>query len=166
MKKSATLFLVRSAIITALYVALSLLVMPISFGFIQVRISEGLTLLALIMPEAIPALFIGCLISNLVGGCAPLDIVFGSLTTLIAAFGTFLMGRVIKKTWLKIILGGLFPVILNALFLPLIWYFCYGQLEFVYVVQALIIFAGQLLAVYGVGSPLYLVIKRNKRLFR
>jgi uncharacterized membrane protein len=164
MKKSATFFLARTAIITALYVALSLLVMPLSFGFIQVRISEGLTLLALIMPESIPGLYLGCIISNLVGGCAPLDIIFGSLVTLVAAVLTFLSGKIIKKTWLKILVGGIFPVLLNALFLPLIWYYCYGKLEFIYIVQAGIIFLGQALAVYLVGTPLYLVVKKYNRL--
>ena len=164
MKKRVTLFLARTALITALYVALSLLVMPLSFGFIQVRISEGLTLLALIMPECIPGLYLGCIISNLVGGCAPLDIIFGSLITLVAAILTFISGKIIKKTWLKILVGGIFPVLLNALFLPLIWYYCYGQMEFIYIVQAGIIFLGQALAVYLVGTPLFLVIKKYNRL--
>ncbi len=160
--KKTTKMLARAGVFAGLYVVLSLLVMPLSFGFVQVRLSEGLCLLPLIFPEAVPALFIGCVISNVVGGCMVLDIIFGSLITLVAAVLSWLVGKLFKQTFLKITVGGLFPVILNAFLLPVVWYFCYGGLEYIYIVQAAIILAGQAFSVYAVGTPIYLACKKLK----
>ena len=68
--------------------------------------------------------------------------------------------HVIKNKPLRIALGGSFPVLLNALFLPLIWYYCYGQLEYLYLFQSLLIFIGQAVAVYGLGSLAYVGLER------
>lgn len=163
MQKS-TLIIVRAGLIAGLYVALSLITMPIASGAIQFRISEALTILPLFFIEAIPALFVGCMLSNLITGCLLLDIVFGSLITLIASILTFFVGKVFKNTFLKIFLGGLFPVLLNALFLPLIWVKVYGVLEYVYYLQALFLLISQSLSVYACGSPLYLAVRKlNKK---
>lgn len=79
-----------SAIIAALYAALTMLLAPISYGAIQCRVSEAFTLLPMLLPEAIPGLFLGCLISNLFSPVVTIwDIVFGSLATLLAACGTY-----------------------------------------------------------------------------
>lgn len=86
--KNRTNTLTRAAIIAALYAALTILLSPMSFGLIQVRLSEALTLLPVILPEAVPALAVGCLIANLLGGAMALDIVFGALATLLAAICT------------------------------------------------------------------------------
>lgn len=75
----------RGAIIAAIYAALTLLLAPISYGQIQLRISEALTLLPIVLPEAVPALAVGCLLANVMGGCTILDIVFGTLATFFAA---------------------------------------------------------------------------------
>lgn len=81
-----------SAVIAALYAALTLLLAPISFGAVQLRVSEALTLLPMVMPQAIPGLFVGCLIANLYTGMIT-DIIFGSLATLLAAIGTHVLRR-------------------------------------------------------------------------
>ena len=83
--KSNTKYLCDAAMIAAVYVALSLLFMPISFGPIQCRISEMLTVLPAFLPAAIPGVAIGCLIANILGGAILPDIVFGTFATLIAA---------------------------------------------------------------------------------
>ncbi len=160
MKKSSTLKLARAGVIAGLYVAVSLLVFPISSGAIQVRLSEALCILPLVWIESVPALFIGCMLSNLITGCAFFDIILGSVVTLISAISTCLLGRAIKNTALKIMLGGLFPVILNALILPLIWVWCYGAIEYMYLVQAGVLFLGQAISVYGLGTPLYLSVEK------
>ena len=85
---SNTTALARGAIIAALYAATTLLLAPISYGEIQVRLSESLTLLPILLPEAVPALTIGCLLANVLGGCTIFDIVFGTLATLLAAICT------------------------------------------------------------------------------
>lgn len=159
MFKQSTKKIARAGIIAGLYVILSLLTLPISNGAIQVRIAEGLTLLPLLFPESMVSIFVGCFLTNILTGCAILDAVLGAFITLLAGALTFAVGSIIKKQTLKVVLGGLFPVVINALLLPLIWYFCYGKLEQVYVIQALLIFAGQAVAVYGVGVPMYLTTK-------
>ena len=153
--------IVRAGIIGGLYVVLSLLTLPIASGAIQFRVSEALTLLPLFFVEAIPALFVGCMLSNLISGCMALDIVLGSLITLVASILTFIVGKMLKKSWLKVLIGGLFPVILNALFLPIIWVVCYGAIEYVYYLQVLFLLISQSLSVYLIGSPMYFTLKKR-----
>ena len=80
--------LVRGALIAALYAALTIFLAPISFGSIQFRLSEVLTVLPFIMPEAVPGLTIGCLLANWLGGSTIFDIIFGTIATFLAAFIT------------------------------------------------------------------------------
>ena len=80
----------RAGIIASLYIATSFVTAPIASGAIQIRLSEALTLLALIFPETVPALFVGCGLTNLITGCAPYDIIFGSLITLFASVLTLI----------------------------------------------------------------------------
>ena len=82
MRDKRVLFLTQAAVIAALYVVLCEVFAPISFRNIQVRIAEGLTILPFFTPAAIPGLFVGCLIGNMLGGAIPLDVVCGSLATL------------------------------------------------------------------------------------
>ena len=91
MNRKKTLSLAYSAAIAAIYVALTMLVAPIAFGPVQFRISEALTILPFFTPVAIPGLFVGCLLANLLGSAAIWDVVFGSLATLIGAVGTWLL---------------------------------------------------------------------------
>ena len=77
----------QGAVIAALYVVLTMVFAPISFGPVQVRIAEALCILPMFTPAAIPGLFIGCLIANLIGGGIILDVIFGSIATLIGAVG-------------------------------------------------------------------------------
>ena len=150
----------RAGVVAALYVALSFAVLPVASGAIQFRPSEALCVLPLFFPETIPALFIGCMLSNLITGCAVWDIIFGSVITLIATALTFLSGRLIKNVAAQIAVGGLFPVLLNAFLLPLIWYYCYGELEYVYVLQVLFLIISQSVSVYLLGTFCYFGVKR------
>lgn len=159
MFKFTTKKLARAGVVAALYVVLSLAVLPVASGAIQFRPSEALTILPLFFAESIPALFVGCMISNLITGCAVWDIIFGSVITLVSGILTFFVGRLIKNDVLKVLVGGIFPILLNALFLPLIWYFCYG-LEYLYILHILFLLASQSVVIYGLGFPLYFAMKR------
>lgn len=106
--KSSVTSLTRAALIAALYAALTLLLAPISYGQIQIRLSECLTLLPVLLPEAIPALAVGCLLANILGGCSVFDIVFGTLATLLAAACT----RLLRKNRM---LAAAMPVLFNGL---------------------------------------------------
>ena len=162
MLKNTTKRLARTGIIAGLYVVLSLLVFPVASGAIQFRASELLTLLPLIFVEAVPALFIGCFISNLVTGCALIDVIFGSIVTLVAGVLTYLISLIVRKQGLKIFVGGLFPVFLNALLLPLIWVWCYGALEYIYPVQALFLLLSQSVVIYLLGAPTCVAVQKLK----
>ena len=101
-----------SAVIAALYAALTLLLAPISYGPVQLRLSEAMTLLPILLPQAVPGLFVGCLITNLYTGMLT-DIIFGSLATLLAAVGTYLLRK-------KPILAAACPVVSNGVIVGLV----------------------------------------------
>ena len=88
-----TLYLAQAATIAALYLLFTLLTLEFSSGIIQLRLSEALAVLPYFTPAAIPGLTVGCLLSNLIGGCAPWDVVFGTLATLIGAILAYLVRR-------------------------------------------------------------------------
>ena len=93
MKNSKITFLVQAAAIAAIYVVLTVAFAPISFGEVQIRFAEALTILPFFTPAAVPGLFVGCLIANILGGAILPDIIFGSLATLIGAVGTYLLRK-------------------------------------------------------------------------
>lgn len=97
-----------SAMIAALYAALTLLLAPISYGAIQCRISEAMTLLPMLLPQAVPGLVVGCLVSNLLSPVAIWDVLFGTLATLLAAVGT-------RRFRSKPVLAALCPIVSNGL---------------------------------------------------
>lgn len=113
--------LVQAAMIAAVYVVLTFIAN--AFGLanyaIQVRFSEALTILPYFTPAAIPGLFIGCLLSNILTGCALPDIVFGSLATLIGAFGTYALRR---WKWCAPVC----PILANTVIVPLVLIYGYG----------------------------------------
>ena len=166
MKTSTTKRLCRAGIIAALYTVLTYVFAPFAFGPFQIRPAEALCILALIYPESIPALTVGCALSNLASPYAFYDVTFGSLTTLISSFIAYLVGSKIKNVPIKIFVGGLFPVLLNAIFIPFVIVFlCDGGGDSVWV--AYFTFVGSFLLtqsvwVYGLGAPLYLSIARLK----
>ena len=160
--------LCRAGIIAALYVALTYAFAPFAFGPLQVRPAEALCILALIYPEAIPALWVGCMLSNLASPFFVYDVFIGSLATLVAAFISYLVGRFIKNTPLKLILGGLPVVLFNAAIIPLIIVFlCGGGEGFSSAWIAYFTYAGSIALteavwVYALGTPLYFTIKKIK----
>ena len=119
MKENKTRNLVFGALIAAIYVVLTMVFRPISFGPIQFRISEALCVLPYFTPAAIPGVFIGCLISNLLGGSVMMDVIFGSLATLLGALGTRLLR---KNRWLAC----LPPIVSNVIIVPFVLTYAYG----------------------------------------
>lgn len=127
------LSLVHAAVIAALYVVLTLLANTLGLAnyAIQLRFSEALTILPFFTPAAVPGLFVGCLLSNILTGCMPLDVIFGSLATLLGALGTwFLCGRtksVISAKHPEITkwLAPLPPIIANTLIVPFVLAYVY-----------------------------------------
>ena len=166
MKKDSTKRLCRAGVIASLYVVLTFAFSSFAFGPFQVRPAEALCFLPLLFPEAVPALFIGCALSNFLSAYSVYDIVFGSLASLFAGLGTLYMGKLLKKQVLKITLGGLFPVLINAFVIPLIIVFlcgdthAYESVQIAYFANVAIFLGTQTVWVYGLGVPLYLSIKK------
>lgn len=145
-----TMFIVRSAVIAALYAALTLALYPISFGAVQFRVSEALTLLPIVMPEAIPGLFVGCLVSNLIGSATPWDIIFGSLATLIAAILTYATRR-------NKILAAFWPVLCNTVIVGMVLALTLNLPVFLTMGE---VGLGELAVVYTVGMAMLAALKR------
>jgi uncharacterized membrane protein len=101
----------RGALIAALYIVLCVVLQPISYGVIQIRFAESLTLLPMLFFEAVPGLFLGALVANILGPLGLIDVVGGSLATLVAAYLTYYF----RDT----IIGYLSPVVVNAIFVSL-----------------------------------------------
>ncbi len=119
MKKSKVQFLTQAAMIAAIYVVLTYVFQPFGFMDVQVRVAEALTILPFFTPAAIPGLFVGCLLGNMLGGAVLLDIVMGSLTTLVAASISYLLR---KNKYLV----ALPPIIGNAIVVPWVLRIGYG----------------------------------------
>ena len=136
----------------------SCLFYPLSFGGVQVRFSEGLSLLPILFPESVMGLIVGCLISNFFGN-GILDIVFGTLATAISCVLTRLVTRKIKNDWVKVVVGGIFPIVTNALIVPITFLGVTANVG-VYIISALQVFIGQFIAVYLFGAPAYFLCKK------
>lgn len=120
MKNKNVLFMTHAAMIAAIYVVLTYIFAPFSFGEVQIRIAEALTILPVFTPAAIPGLFIGCLIGNILGGAILPDIIFGSLATLIGAIFTYMLRDQHK------VLAILPPIISNTIIVPFVLKLGYG----------------------------------------
>lgn len=163
--------LCRAGVIAALYVALTYAFGAIAYeGIPEIRPAEALTVLPLFFPEAVPALWIGCMLANLGSPFIIYDVPVGGLATLVAALMTFAAGKLIKNRVLKLAVGGLFPVLINAFIIPLIIVFlCPGGADgFPSANIAYWAFFGgmcatQSLWVYGLGTPLYIAIYRMRQ---
>ena len=159
--------LTEGAMIAAAYAVLTLFFWQFSSMQIQVRISEAMCILPLFTYSAVPGLTAGCFLINLIMG-NPWDAIFGSLATFLAALVTYLLGRLGKK-W-SYAIAPMAPVFFNGLIIPFVLYFGYGITAFgdttglwaVLGLQALSIAIGEAIACYGMGIPLYLLIKRTK----
>jgi len=154
MKRFSVRSMCLSAVIAALYAALTLGFQAISYGPVQFRVSEALTLLPVVFPEAVPGLAVGCLISNLFNpmGATVYDVVFGTLATLLAAVLT----RLIKgSVWLR----ALPPVLCNAVIIGFVITYGYG-VDLLWM-NMLTVGIGQAVVCYVLGVPLVRVLEKQ-----
>lgn len=162
----------RAGVIAALYVAMTYAFGVLSFqGLLQVRPAEALTILPLFFPEAVPALWIGCMLANLASPFLAYDVPIGGLATLVAALGTYGIGRLIKYdkemsklrkalNVLLVVVGGLIPILVNAFVVPGIIIATGGDVDFESPIIAYWYFFASMCAteslwIYGLGIPLY-----------
>ena len=143
-----------AAIIAALYVVLTYLAsaMGLASFAVQVRFSEALTILPIFSPAAIPGLFVGCVLANVLTGCALWDVIFGSIATLIGALGTYFL----KK---HKILATLPPIIANTVIVPFVLLNVYN-LDGTYWFFALTVCLGEIISCGVLGSVLLNALSR------
>ncbi|MBQ3652875.1 MAG: QueT transporter family protein [Synergistaceae bacterium] len=145
----------RGALIGALYAVLTISLAPISYGPVQFRVSEALTLLPFYLPEAIPGLFAGCVFANFFGGFGLPDMVFGSLATLIAA--------VLSRKSGNIYLAALWPVVSNMIIIGVM---LHVLIEVPLVATCIYVGLGEAGACYVVGVPLMKILEARKIIVR
>lgn len=172
MRNKKVLFITQSAAIAALYVVLTLLANALGLAnyAIQVRFSEALTILPYFTPSAIPGLFVGCIISNILTGCHPIDTVFGSLATLVGAIITYLIAHGFKmpgsegyrsKSTLRKWLCPIPPIVANIIVVPQVIRYCYGSEDSVSFLM-LTVGAGEIISCMILGMILlYALDSRN-----
>lgn len=160
MKNKKVQFLTHAAMIAAIYVVLTLVFQAISFGEIQVRIAEALSILPAFTPAAIPGLFIGCIIGNIFGGSILPDIIFGSLATLIGACFTYLLRKQNKY------LAPLPPIVSNTVIVPLVLRYAYGfNLPIAFMM--LTVGIGEIISCGVLGMILYSsLVKHRHKIFK
>ena len=149
--------LTTGAMIAALYVALTYVshMFGLASGAIQVRLSEALTILPYFTSAAIPGLFVGCILSNLLTNCAVWDIVFGSIATLIGAIFSFLLRD--KSKWF----APLPNILSNSAIIPFILIYVYGLKE-AYYIHLISILIGELVSGGILGMILFFVLEKHK----
>ena len=167
-QSNRTLKLAVSAVIAALYAALTIALAPISYGPLQFRVSEALTVMPFLIPGTVWGVFIGCILANLYTGSV-LDILFGSLATLLAALLTAHFGKK-GNTVKNRLLGCLMPVVFNAVIVGAVLTWGYQIREFEsplksYAFNALTVGLGEAGVLYLIGYPLMQYLPRI-RFFR
>ena len=150
-----TLLIVQAAMVATIYIVLTFIAN--AFGLanhaIQIRFSEALTILPYFTPAAIPGLFVGCFLSNILTGCALPDIIFGSLATLIGALCTYKLRR---YKWLAPVP----PIVANMIIVPFVLLYAYGvkPLWFSFVTVT----AGEIISCGILGMLLLLTLEKYK----
>lgn len=143
--------LTKAGLVAAIYAGVTLATAGFSFGPTQLRVAESMTLLPLLFPEAVPGLFVGCFLANLIGGYGLADAVVGSLATLVAAL--------ITKRSKGPLIGGLPPVLINAVFIGILLK-AVGAADAALPFVMLQLAAEEAVSVYLFGLPLMGLMKR------
>ena len=158
-QRNAGIFLAQGGMVAALYVALTLIAsaMGLASGQIQLRLSETLTILPCFFPAAVPGLFVGCLLANLLTGCVLWDVAVGSLATLLGALGTRLLR---KNRWLAV----LPPIVSNILLVPPVLAWAYGVEESIPFLM-LTVGLGEVLSCGVLGELMYSALDKRRALW-
>ena len=160
--RKSTVFIVKSAVIAALYAIMTVVISPLSYGMVQCRFSESLIMLCAFTPAAIPGLTVGCLVANIFS-FNPVDMICGTTATLLSA----VVGYKLRKVkiggipWLTPLPAVIFNMIIIGLelsvYLPIEGHgFLVG-----FFIQALSVFIGQVIACYIFGVPVYMLINKT-----
>ena len=152
-----TKHLVQASVIAAAYAAITIALAPISYGIMQIRVSEALTVLPYFTPAAIPGLFVGCIIANLISPYGLPDLILGSLASLVASTISYRL----RKTPLLVPLP---PVVVNGIVIGAMLYFIYGLPVPLLACMGWVAL-GQVVACYVIGYPLLCFLRKHERIF-
>lgn len=152
---SKVLYMAQAAMIAAIYVVLTVLGASLAFGEVQIRFAEALTILPVFTPAAIPGLFIGCLLGNILGGAIVPDIICGSLATLIGAFFTWKLRNKSKY------LAPVPPVVANIIVVPFVLKYGY-QVPLPIPFMMLTVGVGEVISAGVLGLIVYEALSRYK----
>lgn len=155
-------FMMEAAVIAAIYVVLVVVFSSWSFGPIQFRIAEALTVLPFFTPSAIPGLFVGCFLANFMGGAHIMDVIFGSVATLIGAVGTYWIGNVLCKKmkgaqWFLSVP----PILANTLIVPFVLRYAYGLEDAIWYMM-ITVGIGEIIVCGIIGMIFWGVLNRYK----
>lgn len=145
-------YITQAAVIAALYAVITYALAPISYGAVQFRLSEALCVLAAFTPSAVPGLFVGCLVANVLGTAVPMDVIFGSLATLIGAAGTYAL----RKRKMLCLLP---PILANTIIVPYVLAYAYGATDAIWFMM-ITVGIGEIVSVGIFGSILKLGLER------
>ncbi|MCC8167995.1 MAG: QueT transporter family protein [Clostridiales bacterium] len=164
MRNKTVRWITQGAVIAAIYVVLTVFISAFNLasGSIQIRISEALCILPYFTPAAVPGLWLGCFLANLVTGASIFDVVFGSLATLIGALGTYALRK-------HKVLCTLPPVLSNAVIVPLVLIYAYGipavelgGVNITYLFNFVTVGIGEVVSVCVLGSILLRVLEKYR----
>lgn len=157
--KSNTNKIVRLGVVAAIYAALTISLGAISYGPIQFRLAEVMTLLPLMGKEYIIALTIGCFISNVVGGFGLPDIIFGTLATFISVYLVYLTGKTMNGKRGYILIASLWPTIVNAIIIGGVVLHLFIGLPLI--LSILQVGFGQFMVITIIGVPLFKIFNNK-----
>ena len=152
--------LTMTALLAAVYAALTMGLGFLSYESVQFRIAEALCVLPFFFPWATWGLFLGCVIANLLSPAGVLDVVFGSLATLLSCLAVAALGRGDRRRWVNCILACLMPVLFNAVIVGAVITFALtapvapSPVWLIFLVNALSVGAGEALVLFALGLPL------------
>lgn len=163
MRNKKVLYITQAAAIAALYVVLTLLANALGLAnyAIQLRFSEAMTVLPYFTNAAVPGLYVGCLLANILTGCAPWDVVFGSLATLIGAVGTYLIGRSKNRFHAAKWICPIPPIVANMIIVPQVLMRVY-QAEGTLLYFTITVGIGEILSCYVLGMILLFALEKRK----
>ena len=154
-----------NAIVAALYVVLTLITLPLSFGYMQIRISEFLMLLAFFNPWYTIGLTLGCFLANVFSTVGPIDMLLGTLATFLACVLMNLVQYLIKS----LLVSAFIPCLVNAFIVPFIIYISAGGevvlTADVFFMMAGFVFLGEFIAIIVIGYPIFMILTKRVKKF-
>ena len=152
-KKIAT-----TAVVAAVYAALTLITSGISYGPIQFRIAEVMVLLPFIRKEYIVGLTLGCFLANVIGPYGVPDIIFGTLATFISTYLVYLTSKIMKESKISLIIASLWPTVINAI---IIGWMLNKFVGLPLILSMIEVGFGQFVVITLIGVPLFKVFDKK-----